>query len=99
MSILRDGPLLTLINPDLVPLRDIAAWQAGLNLAATTGRSLGGPVGSWLADTVGWRWSFAGQAPIFLVAASIGWVLPEGPPGGGGAEHEGNPDNHITGEL
>ena len=64
-----------------MPLRDIAAWQAGLNLAATTGRSLGGPVGGWLADTVGWRWSFAGQTPIFLVAALIGLaLLPRGPP-------------------
>lgn len=64
-----------------MPLRDIAAWQAGLNLAATTGRSLGGPVGGWLADTVGWRWSFAGQAPIFLAAALVGWaLLPRGPP-------------------
>ena len=60
---------------DLVPLRDVAAWQAALNLAATTGRSIGGPLGGWLADTVGWRWSFAGQAPIFMLAAVIGWLL------------------------
>lgn len=52
----------------MVPIRDAAAWQAGLNLAATTGRSLGGPVGGWLADTIGWRWSFLGQVPIFLLA-------------------------------
>ena len=51
-----------------MPIRDAATWQAGLNLAATTGRSLGGPVGGWLADTIGWRWSFLGQVPIFLAA-------------------------------
>lgn len=38
-------------------------------------------MGGWLADTVGWRWSFAGQAPIFMVAALVGWaLLPRGPP-------------------
>ncbi|KFA71254.1 hypothetical protein S40288_07798 [Stachybotrys chartarum IBT 40288] len=60
--------LAMLIISDLVPIRDVASWQASLNLAATTGRSLGGPVGGWLADTVGWRWSFLGQVPVFLVA-------------------------------
>ncbi|KAF7542386.1 hypothetical protein G7Z17_g11613 [Cylindrodendrum hubeiense] len=58
-------------SSDLVPLRDVAAWQAAINLAATTGRSLGGPVGGWLADTIGWRWSFLGQAPIFFAAAVL----------------------------
>ncbi|KAI8302633.1 major facilitator superfamily transporter [Colletotrichum sp. SAR11_240] len=66
---------------DLVPLRDVAAWQAGLNLAATVGRSLGGPLGGWLADTIGWRWSFLGQAPIFLLAVVLCWLfLPKGMP-------------------
>lgn len=77
-------------SADLVPLRDVAAWQAALNLAATTGRSLGGPVGGLLADTVGWRWSFAGQGPIFILAAVIGWtLLPRGPPAPRSDETEG----------
>ncbi|KAK8041478.1 Vacuolar membrane amino acid uptake transporter fnx2 [Apiospora phragmitis] len=57
--------------PDLVPLREAATWQSGINLAATMGRSLGGPVGGWLADTVGWRWSFTGQVPLFLIAIGL----------------------------
>ncbi|CAI0647165.1 unnamed protein product [Colletotrichum noveboracense] len=70
-----------LLITDLVPLRDVAAWQAGLNLAATVGRSLGGPLGGWLADTIGWRWSFLGQAPIFLLAVVLCWLfLPKGMP-------------------
>lgn len=32
------------------------------------GRSIGGPLGGLLADTVGWRWSFIGQGPIILLA-------------------------------
>lgn len=79
-----------------MPLRDVAAWQAGLNLAATTGRSLGGPVGGWLADTVGWRWSFAGQAPIFMVAALVGWaLLPRGPPLTSKPDSGGDEDDQV----
>ncbi|KEZ40197.1 Major facilitator superfamily transporter [Scedosporium apiospermum] len=75
------GVVAALLISDLVPLRDVAAWQAGLNLAATTGRSLGGPVGGFLADTIGWRWSFTGQAPIFLLATLLSWLfLPRGHP-------------------
>ncbi|KAK1659580.1 major facilitator superfamily transporter [Colletotrichum godetiae] len=76
-----------LLVTDLVPLREVAAWQAGINLAATVGRSLGGPVGGWLADTIGWRWSFLGQAPIFLVAVLLCWFfLPRGKQLGRGQE-------------
>jgi MFS family permease len=41
---------------DLVPLRDVAVWRSYANIAATTGRSLGGPIGGYLTDEIGWRW-------------------------------------------
>lgn len=41
---------------DLLPLREVAQWRAYVNLVATLGRSMGGPLGGWLADVVGWRW-------------------------------------------
>ncbi|KAI1272989.1 major facilitator superfamily transporter [Xylaria sp. FL0933] len=53
---------------DLIPLRNVASWLGYINIVSTTGRSIGGPLGGLLADTVGWRWSFAGQAPLFGVA-------------------------------
>ncbi|KAI0125632.1 major facilitator superfamily domain-containing protein [Xylariales sp. AK1849] len=67
--------LAALIITDLAPLREVAAWQSYLNVIATTGRSLGGPVGGWLTDTIGWRWSFLGQAPIFAVAMAVSWFI------------------------
>ncbi|KXH37349.1 major facilitator superfamily transporter [Colletotrichum nymphaeae SA-01] len=92
-----------LLVTDVVPLRDVAAWQAGINLAATVGRSLGGPVGGWLADTIGWRWSFLGQAPIFLLAVLLCWFfLPKGKQvgkGDEGAEASGKPINGKKGSL
>ncbi|KAI6342627.1 hypothetical protein MCOR25_011170 [Pyricularia grisea] len=65
-----------LVITDLVPLREAATWQSGVNLAATTGRSLGGPLGGWLADTIGWRWSFLSQVPVFAIAIamSMAWL-------------------------
>lgn len=41
---------------DMVPIREVAKWRSYVNIAATTGRSLGGPIGGFLTDTVGWRW-------------------------------------------
>ncbi|KAI1384976.1 MFS general substrate transporter [Hypoxylon trugodes] len=65
------------IITDIAPLRDVGSWQSYLNVVATVGRSLGGPVGGFLADTIGWRWSFFGQAPIFLLAMVLcGIILP-----------------------
>lgn len=46
-----------MIHEDNVPLRDVAMWRSYVNMAATTGRSAGGPVGGLFADTIGWRWS------------------------------------------
>ncbi|KAI5927578.1 major facilitator superfamily domain-containing protein [Camillea tinctor] len=65
------------IVADLAPLRDVASWQSYINVVATIGRSIGGPLGGLLADTIGWRWSFLGQAPIFVLAMILCWaVLP-----------------------
>ncbi|KIW21654.1 hypothetical protein PV08_02234 [Exophiala spinifera] len=58
--------LVSVIIADMVPVRDVAAWRSYVNVAATTGRSLGGPVGGWLTETVGWRWAFYGQCPLTL---------------------------------
>ncbi|KAI1173450.1 major facilitator superfamily transporter [Nemania sp. FL0916] len=63
------GSLGMILATDLIPLRDVAAWLGYVNIVSTTGRSIGGPLGGFLADQVGWRWSFAGQAPLFAVAA------------------------------
>lgn len=38
-----------------------------MNIVATTGRSLGGPVGGYLADTIGWRWYVPFQSQIYLI--------------------------------
>ncbi|KAJ5833281.1 hypothetical protein N7474_001592 [Penicillium riverlandense] len=62
------GSLVSICITDLVPKRDIAPWRSYVNVVATVSRSLGGPVGGYLADTVGWRWTFLGQCPPTLLA-------------------------------
>lgn len=60
--------LVSIIITDLVPLIQVASWRSFVNVVATLGRSIGGPLGGLLADTIGWRWSFTGQGPLLLVA-------------------------------
>lgn len=48
-----------------------------MNIAATTGRALGGPLGGVLCDTVGWRWVFYAQVPPTIIGLLlILWKLP-----------------------
>ncbi|RFU32551.1 hypothetical protein B7463_g3771, partial [Scytalidium lignicola] len=63
--------LVSVLITDLVPLIQVAAWRSYVNIVATTGRSIGGPLGGFLADTVGWRWSFIAQGPVMLVAIAL----------------------------
>ncbi|KAF5983256.1 multidrug resistance [Fusarium coicis] len=43
----------SVIITELAPLREVASWQSYMNVIATVGRSLGGPLGGFLADTIG----------------------------------------------
>ncbi|KAJ5588006.1 uncharacterized protein N7459_003771 [Penicillium hispanicum] len=56
---------------DIVPRREVATWRAYVNISMTLGRSIGGPLGGWLSDTIGWRWLFLLQAPAVALAAIL----------------------------
>ncbi|ROV95903.1 hypothetical protein VSDG_05240 [Cytospora chrysosperma] len=79
--------LVSLVITDLVPVREVATWNSYVNVVAVIGRCVGGPLGGGLADVIGWRMSFAGQAPIFLIAILLCWIaLPNLKPGRQGKE-------------
>ncbi|CAL5869948.1 uncharacterized protein PFLUO_LOCUS4181 [Penicillium psychrofluorescens] len=61
----------SVIITDIVPKREVASWRAYVNIAMTLGRSIGGPLGGWLSDTIGWRWLFLLQAPFVAFAAFL----------------------------
>ncbi|MCJ1380110.1 hypothetical protein MMC17_003213 [Xylographa soralifera] len=60
--------LVSILIADKVPLREVAVWRGYVNVASTVGRSAGGPFGGYLADTIGWRWSFYAQCPLALIS-------------------------------
>ncbi len=61
---------------NIAPPSDVAILRSYVNLASTFGLSLGGPLGGYLAGTIGWRWSFIGQVPIaVLCCLLIRWSL------------------------
>lgn len=67
--------LISILITDLVPLRDVTTWRSCVNIVATTGRSIGGPLGGWPADSVDWRWSFLGQVLFAGIAIVLVWLI------------------------
>jgi predicted MFS family arabinose efflux permease len=60
--------VVSILLSDIIPLKDRGVWQGLINIVYATGASSGAPLGGLLADFVGWRWAFLGQAPLCLVA-------------------------------
>ena len=60
--------VVSIIMSDIVPLQSRGLWQGVVNIIHAAGSSTGAPLGGVLADTIGWRWAFIGQAPICLIA-------------------------------
>ncbi|OJJ07326.1 hypothetical protein ASPVEDRAFT_364631 [Aspergillus versicolor CBS 583.65] len=61
----------SIIITDIVSKREVAKWRSFVNVSMTLGRSIGGPVGGVLTDTIGWRWAFLLQAPLLGFAAVL----------------------------
>ena len=60
--------VVSILLSDIVPLKDRGLWQGIINIIYAAGAGFGAPLGGFLADFVGWRWAFLGQAPLCLVA-------------------------------
>ncbi|KAI6784679.1 uncharacterized protein J7T54_006725 [Emericellopsis cladophorae] len=68
--------LVSILITDICPMRDVASYRSYINVVQTVGRSSGGAIGGLLADTIGWRSTLAGQAPITLIGmALVAWKL------------------------
>lgn len=61
----------TFVLSDLVPLRRRGVWQGWGNISFGLGSGIGGFVGGWINDTLGWRAAFFIQTPITLAAMII----------------------------
>jgi MFS family permease len=49
-------------------------FQGYANIFFGLGAALGGPVGGWISDTIGWRGAFWVQPPVLLIAGVGVWV-------------------------
>ncbi|EPQ29182.1 uncharacterized protein PFL1_03469 [Pseudozyma flocculosa PF-1] len=58
----------SVIMSDLVPLKNRGLLQGLTNIIFGLGSGLGGPVGGWMNDTLGWRKAFLLQLPFLALA-------------------------------
>ncbi|KAH7013083.1 major facilitator superfamily domain-containing protein [Ilyonectria destructans] len=61
----------SIIITDSVPKRDFAKYRSYINLATTLGRSIGGPIGGFISDYLGWQWLFWIRIPFFALSISL----------------------------
>lgn len=56
---------------DLIPLEKRGIYQGIANVLYGLGAAIGGPLGGWINDNLGWRFAFFLQAPFFLFAIIV----------------------------
>ncbi|GAC99434.1 major facilitator super [Pseudozyma hubeiensis SY62] len=56
----------SIILSDVVPLKNRGLLQGLTNIIFGLGSGLGGPIGGWMNDTIGWRRAFLLQVPLLL---------------------------------
>ncbi|GAA5996745.1 uncharacterized protein JCM10292_003177 [Rhodotorula paludigena] len=64
----------SIVASDLIPLKQRALFQGLANLWFGAGSGLGGPLGGFISDRLGWRTAFlgsTGQLPILFIAAIL----------------------------
>ncbi|GAA6058489.1 hypothetical protein JCM10212_006928 [Sporobolomyces blumeae] len=72
----------SIVTSDLVPLRKRGVYQGLGNVVYAAGAALGGPLGGFLGDGIGWRWAFLLQLPLCVFHfAVVSWKvdIPSGP--------------------
>ncbi|KAK4056000.1 hypothetical protein OIO90_002995 [Microbotryomycetes sp. JL221] len=72
----------SIVTSDLIPLRKRGVYQGLGNVVYAGGAAIGGPLGGWLGDTIGWRVAFLIQVPVCVIHfAIVAWKvdIPSGP--------------------
>lgn len=58
----------SIVASDVVPLRQRALFQGLANLFFGLGSGIGGPLGGFISDSIGWRMAFLIQIPLLLLS-------------------------------
>ncbi|GAA5846704.1 hypothetical protein JCM3766R1_002886 [Sporobolomyces carnicolor] len=61
----------SIVASDLIPLKQRALFQGLANLWFGAGSGLGGPLGGFISDRLGWRTAFIGQLPLLVLAFAL----------------------------
>lgn len=61
----------SIIATDLFRLDQRGLIQGFANICFGLGAALGGPVGGWITDTLGWRFAFLAQVPLLIIATIL----------------------------
>ncbi|KAH7368601.1 major facilitator superfamily domain-containing protein [Plectosphaerella cucumerina] len=70
----------TIVNSDLIPFRKRGMYQAIQNILVGLGAVSGASLGGVIAVEMGWRWCFALQVPVSLLAFAVGYAVLRDPP-------------------
>lgn len=76
----------TIINSDIIPLKNRGMYQAVQNGLHGFGAVCGASMGGVIADTIGWRWCFLCQVPVSLAGLIVAYFVIEDPPREGAEE-------------
>jgi MFS family permease len=70
----------TIINSDIIPLKNRGMYQAAQNGLLGFGAICGASLGGVIADSVGWRWCFLCQVPVSMAGLIVGYFVIKNPP-------------------
>jgi MFS family permease len=76
----------TIINSDIIPLKNRGMYQAVQNGLHGFGAVCGASMGGVIADTIGWRWCFLCQVPVSLGGLVVAHFVIQNPPVEGASE-------------
>ncbi|CUA76812.1 Multidrug resistance protein fnx1 [Schizosaccharomyces pombe 972h-] [Rhizoctonia solani] len=62
---------------DIIPLKQRGLYQGLANILFGLGSGIGGPVGGWINDTLGWRAAFLIQVCTIVITFKVNIKLPE----------------------
>ncbi|KAJ1027849.1 hypothetical protein NDA13_003302 [Ustilago tritici] len=65
----------SIVLSDLVPLKNRGLLQGLTNIIFGLGSGLGGPIGGWMNDTLGWRRAFLIQIPLLLMDYVLAFIF------------------------
>ncbi|KAK2735920.1 hypothetical protein FQN57_001060 [Myotisia sp. PD_48] len=73
--------LVSILVAKILGSKRVTSVWGYISVAAIAGRALGGPIGGFLADLMGWRWTFLSQIPLVMLCVIMtAFIVPSSVP-------------------